>query len=71
MSSFAAVPWPRPFEIPFVDGLTRGVTRVGVELLNLFGIHSVQHGHVIESVHGAIRVRDRDGAPIATDWFVE
>ena len=30
-----------------------------------------QHGHVIESVHGAIRVRDRDGAPIATYWFVE
>ncbi len=30
-----------------------------------------EHGHVIESVHGEIRVRDRDGAPIATYWFVE
>lgn len=30
-----------------------------------------ERGHVIETVHGAVRVRRRDGVPVATYWFVE
>lgn len=30
-----------------------------------------ERGHVIETEHGQVTVRDRDGAQIATYWFVE
>ena len=29
-----------------------------------------ERGHVIESVHGQVEVRDREGVRIATYWFV-
>ena len=31
----------------------------------------VEHGHVIEAVHGQIEVRDKAGEKKATYWFVE
>ena len=30
-----------------------------------------ERGHVIESVHGQVEVRDREGVRIATYWFVD
>ncbi|MFO1207242.1 MAG: hypothetical protein U1E63_16220 [Burkholderiales bacterium] len=31
----------------------------------------VARGHVLEDEHGQVVVRDRDGARVATYWFVE
>ena len=31
----------------------------------------VARGHVLEDDHGQVVVRDRDGARVATYWFVE
>ena len=41
-----------------------------VEAVRRLWVHHVEQGHVIESDHGRIRVRDREGMRIATYWFV-
>jgi hypothetical protein len=49
---FSAVPWPRPLEIPFIESLSRFVTSVGVDALNVTGVSALQQGNVIEVQSG-------------------
>ena len=53
---FAAVPCPHVIEMPMTVGLMRDVAAFTVELLNLCGVASVQHGNVIEVRSGLLGV---------------
>lgn len=55
---FAAIPWPRPLEIPFVEKLSRFVTEVGVVALNFSGVSAVPQGNVIEVQSGLLGVEE-------------
>ena len=52
----AAVPWPVELEEPLVQGLTRASTIVTVAALNLFQMHAVQHGNVVELKTGFVGI---------------
>ena len=41
-----------------------------VEAVRRLWVHHVEHGHVIESDHGRVQVRDHEGVPVATYWFL-
>ena len=53
---FAAVPWPTFVEETVTQELTKISTALTVGLLNLFQIHAVQHGNLIQLNNGLIGV---------------
>jgi exosortase len=55
---FTAVPCPRPWEIPLIDGLTRIVTEVSVGALNLTGVPALSQGNIIEVRTGLLGVEE-------------
>ena len=55
----AAVPWPGAVEEAVVHGLTQSSTALTVAALNLFQIHAVQHGNLVELGTGSVGI---DGA---------
>lgn len=55
---FTAVPWPRPLEIPLIERLTRGVTWMSVEVLNLAGVRAIQDGNIIEMRAGQLGIEE-------------
>ena len=52
----AAVPWPGALEEAVVHGLTQASTALTVGALNLFQIHAVQHGNLIELRTGLVGI---------------
>ncbi len=53
-----AIPWPLPVEEVVIQSLTRGVTALTTELLNLANIPAVQHGNSIEVPTGFVDVAE-------------
>ena len=53
---FVAVPWLLGIEQPFIQFLTRTVTALSVELLNLIGIPAMRSGNVIQTLSGPVGV---------------
>ncbi len=53
---FVAVPWLRPIEEPFIQGLARFNAKTTVEILSLLGIPVLQQGNVIETSRGLVGI---------------
>src|SRR6266571_4119978 len=53
-----SVPWPTQVEQIAVQQLMRMVAAIDVELLNFFGVASLQHGNVIELPTGMVGLED-------------
>lgn len=55
---FLALPWPLAMEQGVLQTLTKAVTAVTIELLNLINIPALQRGNVIELAKGSVGVAD-------------
>jgi len=53
---FVAIPWLRPIEEPFIQGLARFNAKTTVEILSLLGIPVLQQGNVIETSRGLVGI---------------
>ncbi len=52
------VPWPFDMEWLVIQGLTRFVVGISIDLLNLIGIGAIQHGNLIEVSSGNLDVTE-------------